>query len=54
MVTHSVHMWIGSDLQPNLMRLTCRGAFDDLPKADPPSIAEMQAALGNIAEIILP
>lgn len=54
MVTHSVHLWIGSDLQPNLRRLTCRGAFDDMPKAYPPSIAEMRAALGKIAEIILP
>ena len=54
MVTHSVHLWIGSDLQPNLRRLTCRGAFDDMPTAYPPSIIEMRAALGNIAEIILP
>lgn len=54
MVVRSVHLWIGSDLQPDLMRLTCRGAFDDMPTAYPPSIEEMREALGTHARIVLP
>ena len=54
MVVRSVHLWIGSDLQPDLMRLTCRGACDDMPTAYPPSMEEMGEALGTYARIVLP
>jgi hypothetical protein len=33
--------------------MTCRGAFDDLSRAEPPSIEEIGEALGEIAELIL-
>jgi hypothetical protein len=54
MVVRGLHLWIASDLQPDVRRLTCRGAFDDMPRADPPSIDEMREALGDYAELVLP
>ncbi len=54
MIVLSVHLWISSDQQPDVMRLTCRGAFDDPSQADPPSIEQMQEALGSIASLVLP
>jgi hypothetical protein len=53
LVTHGYHLWLGSDRQPEVMRLTCRGAFDDLSRAEPPSINEVREALGSIAELVL-
>ena len=53
MVTRGVHLWISSDLQPDVMRLTCHGAFDDPPEALPPSIDEMRGALGSYASLRL-
>ena len=54
MIVLSVHLWISSDQQPDVMRLTCRGAFDDPPQAEPPSIEQMQEALGSYASLKLP
>lgn len=54
MVVRSVHLWVGTDLQPDVMRVTCRGAFADPPDADPPSIEQMRQALGSYASLILP
>lgn len=54
MVVHSVHLWVGSVLQPDVMRLTCRGAFDDPSEAEPPSIQQMGQALGSYASLRLP
>ncbi|MEN8180431.1 MAG: hypothetical protein ABFS39_17665 [Pseudomonadota bacterium] len=54
MIVRSVHLWISTDLQPDVMRVTCRGAFDDLPDADPPSIEQMRQALGGYASLQLP
>jgi hypothetical protein len=53
MVTHGYHLWLSSKRQSDVMRLTCRGAFDDLSRAQPPSIEEVREALGNIAELVL-
>jgi hypothetical protein len=53
MVTHGYHLWLNSKSQPDVMRLTCRGGFDDLSRAQPPSIEEVREALGNIAELVL-
>ncbi|MEW8505330.1 MAG: hypothetical protein AB2598_01385 [Candidatus Thiodiazotropha sp.] len=52
-VTHGYHLWLSSERQPDVMRVTCRGAFDDLSRAQPPSIDEIRGALGDIAELIL-
>jgi hypothetical protein len=54
MIVRGVHLWLGSDTQPDVMRLTCRGGFDDPWRVDPPSIDEMRAALGDYAHISLP
>ena len=52
-VTHGYHLWLSSKKQPDVMRITCRGAFDDLSRAEPPSIDEIREALGEIAELVL-
>ena len=54
LVTQGYHLWLGSEKQPDVMRMTCRGAFDDLPRADPPSLDEVKQSLGDYAELILP
>ena len=54
MITRGVHLWIGSDTQPDVMRLTCRGGFDDPWRAELPSIDEMRTALGDYASLTLP
>jgi hypothetical protein len=54
MITRGVHLWFGSDTQPDVMRLTCRGGFDDPWRAQPPSIDEMRVVLGDYARIELP
>ena len=54
MIVRSLHLWVASDQQPDVRRLTCRGAFDDMPEAYPPSINEMRAALGDYASLELP
>jgi len=53
-VTLGYHLWLGSDKQPDVMRMTCRGAFDDLSRAYPPSLDEVKKSLGNYAELIMP
>ena len=53
MITRGVHLWLGSEKQPDVMRLTCRGAFDDMWAAQPPSIQEIRQALGDLAELVL-
>jgi hypothetical protein len=53
MVVRGYHLWLGSDRQPDVMRMTCRGAFDDINRADPPSLEEVRRALGGIADLSL-
>jgi hypothetical protein len=53
LVTHGYHLWLSSEKQPDVMRVTCRGAFDDLSDAEPPSINEVREALGNIVDLVL-
>ncbi len=54
MVMRMVHMKLESEEQPDLHRLTCRGALDDPPNALEVSINEMRVALGDKATIVLP
>jgi hypothetical protein len=54
MIVRSVHLWLADDRQPDLMRLTCRGGFDDPWDADPPSIEQMRRAIGGYASLELP
>lgn len=53
MVVHGYHLWLGSDKQPDVMRMTCRGFFNDLNRAVPPSLNDVRKALGDYAELIL-
>jgi len=53
-IMHLVHLWLESAKQPQVRRLSCRGAVDDPPKAKPPTGEEIFQALGAIAELRLP
>ncbi len=53
MVVHGYHLWLGSDKQPGVMRMTCRGYFDDINRADPPSLNDVAKSLGDYAELSL-
>ena len=52
-VTHGYHLWLGSEKQPGVMRMTCLGAFDDLNRAEPPSLQDVKKSLGDYAELML-
>jgi hypothetical protein len=53
MVVHGYHLWLGSDKQPDVMRMTCLGTFDDLNRAEPPSLQDVKKSLGDYAELML-
>ncbi len=53
MVVHGYHLWLGSDKQPDVMRMTCRGYFNDINRAEPPSLNDVTRSLGDYAELIL-
>ncbi|MCG6895754.1 MAG: hypothetical protein LJE61_10660 [Thiocapsa sp.] len=54
MIQQGYHFWLDDSRQPNLMRLTCLGRLDDPAYTRPPTIAEIQAALGELATLELP
>jgi hypothetical protein len=54
MVMHVVHLWLESPEQAEVRRLSCRGAMDDPPLSNRPSVTEMRQALGAIATLKLP
>lgn len=53
MVVHGYHLWLGSENQPDVMRMTCRGFFDDINRAEPPSLNDVMKSLGDFAELKL-
>jgi hypothetical protein len=53
MVVRGYHLWLGSARQPDVMRMTCRGYFNDINRADPPSLNDVIRSLGDYAELIL-
>ncbi len=53
MVVRGFHLWLGSERQPDVMRMTCRGYFNDLSRAQPPSFNDIKRSLGDYAELIL-
>jgi hypothetical protein len=53
MVVHGYHLWLGSAEQPDVMRMTCRGYFNDINRAEPPSLNDVFGSLGDYAELIL-
>ncbi|MEJ2619241.1 MAG: hypothetical protein P8163_03045 [Candidatus Thiodiazotropha sp.] len=53
MVTQGYHFWFDAEPRSEVMRLSCRGAFDDMWASHPPSIEEIKQTLGNLAELQL-
>lgn len=53
-ITRIRHMWLQSDSQPNVRRLSCGGAFDRAVDARFPSLNEMRQALGEWVRIEVP
>jgi hypothetical protein len=53
MVTRLVRHRLHSQRQPQVMRLTCHGGFDDPWEVDYPSISEIRRALGERATLKL-
>jgi hypothetical protein len=53
-IIHAVHLWLESAKQPQVRRLSCRGAVDDPPKAKPPTGEEIRQALGDVAALRVP
>jgi len=51
MVSRYIHLYLASERQPDVMRLTCHGAFDELPDADLPTVDEIGEALGGLATL---
>lgn len=52
MIYLGYHLWLESD-DPNVRRVSCRGAFADPHEAYPPSIDEIRQSLGNIMTLQL-
>jgi hypothetical protein len=50
MVYQGYHLWLQSE-DPNVMRLSCRGAFAEQVDARPPSINEIRQSLGDIMSL---
>jgi hypothetical protein len=53
MVIHGYHLWLGSETQSGVMRMTCWGYFDDLHRAEPPSLNDVKKSLGEFADLRL-
>lgn len=53
MIFEGWHLWLNNPDQPNVKRLTCRGAFGNPAEVAPPSIDEIRAALGEVVTLQL-
>ena len=51
---YELDMRIQSKRQPDVIKLTCRGALDDISSVDPVSIPDIHTALGKYATFKLP
>ena len=45
------HFWLASDTQPGVRRMTCYGVYAEPYELYPPTLMEINAALGAIAEL---
>ena len=43
--------WLQSEDQPQVMRMTCRGTWEEIVRARPPTLPEIMIALGEIFSI---
>jgi len=46
------HFWLGSEKQPDVLRMTCRGVFATPWEAEYPTLEEIAHALGDYAELV--
>jgi len=53
MISPYVDHRLFSESQPNVMRMTCHGGFDDPWKARYPSVSDIRKALGTVAKVVL-
>lgn len=51
MIYEGYHLWLESEEQPNVMRMTCIGVFADMWEARPPTIEDIRASLGILATL---
>lgn len=51
LVSRYVHLYLESKRQPDVMRLTCHGAFDFMWDAELPAVNEMREALGEVVTL---
>ncbi len=45
------HFWLHSETQPDVLRMTCRGAFSEPWDAQYPTLGEIAATLGDLATL---
>lgn len=45
------HFWLESDRQPEVMRMSCYGAYAQFPDLRPPTLQEVTQALGAVATL---
>jgi hypothetical protein len=48
------HLWLESEKQPDVLRMTCMGGFAPAWQALPPGLADLRAILGEIASVRIP
>ncbi|MFO8005660.1 hypothetical protein [Thioalkalivibrio sp.] len=48
------HLWLESEEQPDVLRMTCMGAFADPWEVRPPSLEDLRGIFGDIATLHLP
>jgi len=45
------HFWLSSETQPEVMRLSCYGIYNNPSTLEPPSLQEIRKVLGPVAQI---
>jgi hypothetical protein len=51
MIQTGFHLWLDDSANPDLMRMTCLGVLADPAESYPPTVAEINAALGKLARL---
>jgi len=48
------HLWLESEEQPDVLRMTCKGAFSTTWDVRPPSLDDLRIVFGEVATLHLP
>jgi hypothetical protein len=48
------HLWLESEEQPDVLRMTCMGAFARVWEVRPPSLEDLRVVFGEVATVHLP